>query len=46
MEFLQGSRICDIVKELKTNKHKVSYVITKFKNEIIKNDLIKNSLNY
>ncbi|QEX47038.1 sigma-70 family RNA polymerase sigma factor [Mycoplasmoides gallisepticum] len=46
MDFLQGSRICDIVKELKTNKHKVSYVITKFKNEIIKNDLIKSSLNY
>ncbi|WP_027122399.1 sigma-70 family RNA polymerase sigma factor [[Mycoplasma] imitans] len=46
IEFLQGSRICDIVKELRINKHKVSYVITKFKNEIINNDLINNSLNF
>ncbi|MDC4163138.1 sigma factor [Mycoplasma bradburyae] len=46
VEFLQGSRICDIVKEHKLDKHRVSYAINKFKNEIINNDLIKSSLNY
>ncbi|QZX49498.1 sigma-70 family RNA polymerase sigma factor [Mycoplasma sp. E35C] len=46
LNFLDGSKIHEIVKELNLQKHKVSYVIHKFKNEIINNDLIKMNLNY